>query len=576
MVTKFSFESFVQSLRRCLERFPLTILFAVALSMACIYMTLDETYRGVLVYYFASGYLLSLMLELWGEETGNRKRYAIVAAVGHLLLAIDAIYLWNLDVANFDTALVISRGAVEVSLLLGIFYLSFLKQKQDIQSWNFVRHIFVSALLCLLVGGVMLIGFSILLFGIDSLFNADLSYKVYSVNSIVWGMLLPELLFLSRIPANEEKHNDEILRSGFLLGVTRYLFVPLVVCYMVVLYGYLLTILVHWSLPKGAVTYCVSTMMLGIVIIQFLLYPTLRSGEARRFEQLATRWMPVLALPLVMLMSIGLIRRFSDYGITVDRLYALTLNVWFYAVCLVMWFTRCRRIHWISLSFGALLLLTSAHPFNYTELTRSYMMNCLSKVIAANPPSHLPMSSSEFAGWIDSLPEEQQAPTYSRFQYLSTWSNHRKSLDAWLDEGVYLWRDFEEFANYHTETVEAELYIPWDADTLVYYKSPIREILIPEGAHRMVRQSRTVKLKECPADSLIKLNVVYETSIGHDSAEIVLSIPELREMQRDSLSPKNYLDAEGHPFPILQPSKVDIREYRGALKIQYETSVFLQ
>lgn len=575
MRTKFSFESFLQSLQKCVNRFPLTILFSVALFVACVYMVLDENYRGVIIYYLASGYLLSLMLELWGEESSDKKRFIIYAAVGHLLLAIDAVYLWNLDVKNYDTALYISRGAVEIAMLLGIFYLSFLKQKEDVQSWNFVRHLCISALLCQLVGGVMTGGFSGLLFGIESLFGLDFSYKVYEVDSLLWAQLLPQLLFLSRIPAGEEKHDDTILRSGFLLGVTRYLFVPLVACYMWVLYGYLFKILITWSLPKGAVTYCVCAMMFGIIVIQFLLYPTLRSGEARRYERMASRWMPVLALPLVALMTIGLIRRFSDYGITTERLYAMTLNVWFYVVCLVMWFTQSRRIHWISLSFGALLLLTSAHPFNYTELTRYSLMNSLSKVIDSNPPSHLPMSASEFARWIDSLPEEQQASTYSKFQYLDEWTNRRKSLDAWLEKDVYLYRRYESYHNYTYVEEESELYFPWNADTLVYYHTPIQEVLIPSGAHQMVKRHQTLKLKECPADSLITFNVVYETSQIRDSVDIVLSIPELRKMQRDSLSPKNYLDVEGDSFPIVQPSKVDIREYRGAIKVECETAVFL-
>lgn len=574
MQTKFSIKSFVQSLQRCANRFPLTILFSAALFIACVYMVLDENYRGVIIYYFASGYLLSLMLELWREETSNRKRFIIITAVSQLLLVIDAVYLWNLDIKNYDTALYISRGAVVIAMLLGIFYLSFLKQKEDIQSWNFVRHIFISALLCQLVGGVMTSGSSGLLFGIESLFGTEFSYKVELINTLVWGLLLPMLLFLSRIPAGEKKHDDGILRSGFLLGVTRFLFVPLVACYMIVLYVYLFKIIITFSLPKGAVTYCVSAMMVGIIIIQFLLYPTLRSGAARRFEQLASRWMPVLALPLVALMTVGLIRRFSDYGITTERLYALTLNVWFYAVCLVMWFNQCRRIHWISLSLGALLLLTSAHPFNYTELTRLFMMNRLSKVIASNPPSHLPMTSSEFARWIDSLPEDLQASTYSKFQYLDKWSNRRKDLDIWLENDVYLYRNYETFDS--IEVDEKELYFPWNADTLVYYHSPIREVLIPAGAHQMVKLHHTIKMKECPADSLIMVNVVYETSLCHDSADIVLSIPELREMQRDSLSPKNYLDIKGHPYPIIQPSEVDIREYRGAIMVKYEASVFLQ
>ena len=37
-----------------------------------------------------------------------------------------------------------------------------------------------------------------------------------------------------------------------------------------------------------------------------------------RSDNWIARWMPVLILPLLLLMTIGIVRRFNDYGITVN------------------------------------------------------------------------------------------------------------------------------------------------------------------------------------------------------------------------------------------------------------------
>jgi hypothetical protein len=107
----------------------------------------------------------------------------------------------------------------------------------------------------------------------------------------------------------------------------------------------------------------------------------MRSEDSKPFERWVIRWFPVLALPLVILMTVGIVRRLGDYGITVNRLYVLTLNLWFYAVCIGLFVLKARRIHWIPLSFGAILLLTSAQPMNYCEIVRRYLRQQISDVM---------------------------------------------------------------------------------------------------------------------------------------------------------------------------------------------------
>ena len=107
------------------------------------------------------------------------------------------------------------------------------------------------------------------------------------------------------------------------------LFVPLQAAYLITLYFYLLRILFTWELPSGGVVWLVTTMMIGMLFITALVYPLLLQDN-KPFDKKLVRWLALLALPLLALMTVSIFRRISDYGFTVARAYVLLFNIWCY------------------------------------------------------------------------------------------------------------------------------------------------------------------------------------------------------------------------------------------------------
>lgn len=175
--------------------------------------------------------------------------------------------------------------------------------------------------------------------------------KCYAYIYYLCNVLLGLMLFLGLLPQGDDKYNREPHSSEFLNGILHYLFLPLTAGYMTVLYIYATRILVSWELPIGWVSWLIVALMTVCIAIQFGLYPT-RFKEGKRFDNWIARWMPILILPLLLLMTIGIIRRFNDYGITLNRLYLATLNGWFYIVCIGLFIIKARRINWIPISFA--------------------------------------------------------------------------------------------------------------------------------------------------------------------------------------------------------------------------------
>ena len=103
-----------------------------------------------------------------------------------------------------------------------------------------------------------------------------------------------------------------------------YILLPLLILYGTILYAYLIKIIIQWQLPDGWVSALVSILTIGGTITLFILYPLcIQENRPLKFFR---QWFGILLLPLLILMTVGIIRRFQDYGITTNRLYILLLK----------------------------------------------------------------------------------------------------------------------------------------------------------------------------------------------------------------------------------------------------------
>ena len=117
-------------------------------------------------------------------------------------------------------------------------------------------------------------------------------------------------------------------------------------------------------------------------------------------------------------MTVGIVRRFMDYGITINRLYLATLNLWFYFVCIGLIAGRVRRISWIPISFSIVFLMTSALPVNYAGITRSTLRGEVKKVLAQSQQDSLPLTQAQYEAWLKSLPDKQGIRMEAKLHYL--------------------------------------------------------------------------------------------------------------------------------------------------------------
>ena len=423
------------------RRFPIVLLFLLIATINAIVLNHDDDSISsraefLMMFYPLTAALLSLALRLWSEEVSKKSLSIIVQVIAHLLLLGGCFWLtssWPLDTIQ-GTAFV----AIVIVLVLGVFMVSFFRSKNDLPLWNFTFRLLQGIAIAFVVGIVLIAGLRLLIESFRQLFGWNIDWNYFYDIYIICGLLIVPVVFLQFIPNDEGKHDERA--SGLpkvLQGVVHYLFVPLLFAYILTLYAYACKIVFTWTLPCGWVSWLVSIMMMGMVGILILIYPSQYQTE-RRFDHLLRRWLPIVALPLLLLMTVGICRRVSDYGITVMRLYLITFNLWCYLVCFFLIWKKGKRLWWIPASFGIILFLTSVGPQSFANITLHKLKGEMKTLLTKNKVNNLslPVTNDDMNDWINQQDTTTQRQVKDKLYYLgSTYDIAR--LSNLLDTASY-------------------------------------------------------------------------------------------------------------------------------------------
>ena len=378
-----------------LRSFPVTLsLLTILTVMLCVYViagkdlfTSLDSARWVVVsiYYLTVMVMLDFGLSLWMEELKNKRIGIITKIAVYTIWTAYCIWLTCADIEfeHMSVAFILNNAAWIVAFSLLIPFISFWREKDDVKAWHMIISLLLADVISSVIVWVMMMGGGGLVFGIMALFKVSPPEEFTICCAIACSVLLGGFLFLCLTPSGEKKHNTDTYVYPFLSSVMKWLILPLSGCYVVVLYVYMCSIIVRWELPHGTISMLVSVVMLGYVFTYVVLYPRIKNGQDK-LSVLLKKWAPVIILPLLVLMTVGIGRRIYDYGITAPRLYLLTLNIWYYAICVVIAYMPRKRFHWIFLSFAALLLLSSGLPVNYYSISERYIVHRIERILEEN------------------------------------------------------------------------------------------------------------------------------------------------------------------------------------------------
>lgn len=513
------------------SRFQLPIALIIALTAYSLVLAnidgniISDTFSAVSVWYLAVASLLMISTVLWIENDDKPDKLKIIIAVtAHAgLLVMAALLAFK---SNIDGASGIAMGAVTLLIIVSVFYLSFIGCKTDLPTWNFAIRLIFNFIVAYIVAPVLMGGVTLLLLSFKMLFGLSVSDKAYIDAAVLCFTLIAPFLFLLLLPPKSEKYNGDIVSSRFGRGVLHYLFIPLLAAYCIVLYGYAFKIIASWTLPVGWVSYLVSALMLGAVVVIALLYPIRFSDEEKNIDRAVFKWLPILILPLLLLMTVGICRRVGDYGITISRLYLILFNIWCYAVCIFLIIGKCKRIRWIPVSFAVLLFFASVGPQNFTATTRRTLQKQVMDIMREGGETEFPLDSAAYEALLQRLDNSQAKKVDDKLYYL--YSNYEKesATEAIVDSTVYVGEYLD------------SVYTCENASLSASYSRDLGVLDIPEGYTKVYQFNN-------PGIFPVQ---------GADSLKIVVSVPEGKDSltgEKEFLASKSVLRRADGSRPII-------------------------
>ena len=519
---RFSLLALIERFGQSFKRFPLAMLFTLFLTCFLIFLShggaVDEKMKFFYIFYPATGALLAVSLSLLTEDFKNRLVAWGLQVVVHAMWLAVSIHLMQFD--RFSMPQTIAVAATVFAIGLSIFLICFYRRNQDVPFWNFSIRTLVSLIIAGAIGGVLTLGLFALIESLKMLFGLSINYQIYLDIASVCMVALAPALFMNLIPQGENKFMTVVPEfSGFAKGVVQYLFLPLLGLYMITLYAYAIMILYQWSLPVGGVSYLVSGSMVLMVLLIYVTYP-IQHLEGNKLFKRVTRWLPVIMLPMLALMTVAIGRRLADYGITVSRLYLLVFNVWCYAVCLWLIFTRNKRIWLIPASFAIILFLISVGPQSIPNVTERQLKKEALTAFAASGIKQFPLTGEQYEQWLKQTNPAVARSIDSKLHYLYTDYGYR-SISNLVDKDAITGR----FSSLDEQGAIIEV------NTMTYANNDlIQESPVPQGYSSMM-------MVYCGDENIVKIDgdkVLFSVNDGKKVEHLFeLNVKQLAAMDRD-------------------------------------------
>lgn len=432
-----SIKTLQQEIINVAQRFTFTIVFIAFLTLfgwVCIWTdNLNDDFVQAMWVGLSIGALLSLAAYLWCEYLQAERRslacqlgVLVVATLNFLYIYVKGPYLTMADGVGY--------GAVYTAAIVAIFFVPVVRRSSIKLQWNYSCRVLGAVALGVLLFLVMGIFVSILYGTLNLLFSFS-SYKLLVSCNVLFAATIPAIVSLCCFPSLKRLKEEELDSSKPHMAIfCKNVLLPLALVYTLILYVYGLKILFTWDLPNGNVCW----MVIGLVTVNLIIVYGLQGfvcnastkASSKKIAELSVKYIPVLMLPLLVLMSVAIFYRIGEYGITASRLYVATFNIWAYGMAIYMIASRMPRLNLVASSFAVLFVATSIIPgANYCTIGINTVRNAVKERLSAVGVKNFPVAYNDMIELLKGQDKETIEAIASDLDYLDNWNDHRAVAD---------------------------------------------------------------------------------------------------------------------------------------------------
>ncbi|NHF60343.1 DUF4153 domain-containing protein [Flavobacteriaceae bacterium TP-CH-4] len=377
-----SFTEITDKAQNTFKRFPVTLLWSIFGTLFCIVVTnnaandlFDDYLEVLLTLILGVSWLIGTQFFI--EQQTNPKRWWPMK-----LLVLLALFLfWYFFPSNeYDRSpeQFIRFFLFLIAGHLFVFFAPFIKEWNKAAYWNYLKAIGTAIVRSGFFAGVLYIGLVIALVAIDALFDTYIQDRRYLQLFFLCLGTVNTWIYLSDFP-RKIRNTTEVRFQKALEVFVKYILIPLVLLYLLILYAYSFKILIQWELPKGWVSYLVTILALLGFIVQIIIDPIQKKIKAWTINRFFP-WFYYLMLPLLVLLYIAIFRRILDYGVTENRYFVLLTAFWITSMIGYLLFARNRKLIVLPSSFFMLVILSSFGFWSAFQVSKESQIRRFKKV----------------------------------------------------------------------------------------------------------------------------------------------------------------------------------------------------
>lgn len=384
MFTKrFTAKHLQESVVDAMQRMPLSVLLSVlGFGIICVQIALDDmlsnTAENILAKSFITVvmmFILSVAVYFYGEVRQRRKIH--IWAYQTFTIAFGALFYASFEENLFDGFLtegfvyiILTFICIMSALFIAPFIYNIFRRKRVSQRefYIFSYHIVFTIAMALIVGGVATLLGLIALWSIETLFNIHVG-NMYSYWSAFALCIFAPLFFLVQAPSVNINSAEKVEDQKFYGFLIKYIGIPAIIFYFVILYLYSIKVLVNFSQwPQGEVAW----MVIGFSFFGYLVYTACYIFENDfRFVKIFRQWIPYAIVPQVAMLFYAIGLRINQYDWTINRYFVVAFGVWLLFISLYFIFSQKKYLGAIPMSLMVCIIIISIGPwsvYNYPKI----------------------------------------------------------------------------------------------------------------------------------------------------------------------------------------------------------------
>ena len=411
-----AFKKYPSQISSAFRRFPvasaLSLLLFISLVIDTEFLNFIDTVQGArlarfliwLGFYPIAAILISLATSLVQESLKNRKwKPQAITGGAWFVFSLFLAFAFSMDVSWANYYLVATASFIYIAATFGIFFAPFWKDKDENAFWIFLFRNLKALVVGALVATLLFCSVAVLTFAFGALFEYEFDEKVFLYFGYFCASVIFPILYFTGIPSIEECHNETPALSKFVTSTIRFLFVPVLALAILLFYAYIAKFIMLWDMPQGMVSYFVSGFMVYMLALVTILYPA-RLHTGSTFEKKLLKIFPAACIPLVVMMSVGLVRRISDYGISAERIYVVAINIFFYAVIAVLLADKVKcKSRFITITFCAMFFILTDTPLNAQKVTHHVWMESIKAALVEAGYTEYPLNDKDTREFLQKL-----------------------------------------------------------------------------------------------------------------------------------------------------------------------------